>query len=82
MLSFTTSLESELEMAFWQHSLYDAAKQHARQRKSKSKQRKCDSSHVIHPLNPATFRLGCWPISAKAKVKSHKWFYKGHACFT
>ena len=29
MLSLTTSLESELEMAFWQHSLYDAAKQHA-----------------------------------------------------
>jgi hypothetical protein len=28
------------------------------------------------------FRLGCGPMSAKAKVKSHKWFYRGHARFT
>ena len=29
-----------------------------------------------------TFRLGCRPISVKAKVKSHKWFCRGHARFT
>ena len=29
-----------------------------------------------------TFRLGCGPMSAKAKVKSHQWFCRGRARFT
>ena len=32
--------------------------------------------------NRRTFRLGCGPMWAKAKVKSHEWSYRGRARFT